>query len=54
MINATVGTTVVATVDPIEQIAPIAKKHGLWLHADAALGGPAFFKTDRNYRVKGS
>ena len=54
MINATVGTTVVATVDPIAEIAPIAKKYGLWLHADAALGGPAFFKTERNYRVKGS
>ena len=54
MINATVGTTVVATVDPIAEIAPIAKKYNLWLHADAALGGPAFFETDRHYRVKGS
>lgn len=43
MVNATVGTTVVSAVDPIDEIAKVCKKYNLWLHADAALGGPCFF-----------
>ena len=43
MVNATVGTTVVAAVDPLDEIAKVCKKYNLWLHADAALGGTCFF-----------
>jgi aromatic-L-amino-acid/L-tryptophan decarboxylase len=36
---ATLGTTASTSVDPIAAIAPIAERHGLWLHVDAAYAG---------------
>ena len=53
MVNATIGTTVVGAIDPVEPIAKICQKYKLWLHADAALGGPAFFNTSVHDKVKG-
>ncbi len=38
---ATSGTTATTALDPIEAIATIAKRHGLWLHVDAAMAGSA-------------
>jgi len=38
---ATVGTTGCTAIDRLTTIGPVAKKHGLWLHADAALAGNA-------------
>jgi len=38
---ATTGTTTSTAVDPIDDIAGIAQKHGLWLHVDAAMAGSA-------------
>ena len=40
-IVATVGTTAMASTDPVEQIADIAALHNIWLHVDAAYGGSA-------------
>ena len=40
-IVATTGTTTTTAVDPIEAIARVAAKHGIWLHVDAAMAGSA-------------
>ncbi len=38
---ATVGTTSITSVDPVPAIAEVARRHGVWLHVDAAYAGSA-------------
>ena len=42
-VGATSGTTVLGAFDPLEDIAAVCRRHGLWFHVDGAWGGPALF-----------
>ncbi len=41
MVTATIGTTSTTSVDPVDAIADVCGRHGVWLHVDAAYAGPA-------------
>lgn len=53
MVSATAGTTVLGAFDPIDKIADICKKYGLWLHVDAAWGGGALVSKKHRGLLKG-
>jgi aromatic-L-amino-acid decarboxylase len=40
-ISATTGTTTTTALDPVRPVADVARRHGLWLHVDAAMAGSA-------------
>lgn len=55
-INATSGTTVLGSFDPLPELAAIARRHNCWLHIDASWGGPIVFSHISTYSdlMKGS
>lgn len=50
---ATIGTTSTAAVDPLEPIAEITAREGVWLHVDAAYGGAAALLDEFRYLWRG-
>ncbi len=52
-VNATAGTTVLGAFDPIDRIADITEKHGIWLHIDGAYSGSVIFSETYRHLVKG-
>jgi glutamate/tyrosine decarboxylase-like PLP-dependent enzyme len=54
MINATAGTTVLGSFDPIAEIAEIARAHGIWLNIDGALGGSVVLSRRHRHLVAGA
>jgi aromatic-L-amino-acid decarboxylase len=50
---ATVGTTSASSVDPVDAIAEVARRHGLWLHVDAAYAGPCAMLPEHAQHFRG-
>lgn len=51
---ATCGTTVLGAFDPVEEIADVCERHGLWFHVDAAWGGGAMMSRTHRALLKGT
>jgi len=50
---ATVGTTSTTSVDPVPEIARVCRRHGLWLHVDAAYAGAAALVPEMRWALEG-
>jgi aromatic-L-amino-acid decarboxylase len=49
----TIGTTSTSSVDPVDAVADICEKYGLWLHVDAAYAGSAAIVPELQHYFKG-
>ena len=52
-IVATIGTTGTMAMDPLKEIAAVAKKHSIWLHVDAAYAGSALILPEFQHLIDG-
>ena len=50
---AAIGTTGTCAVDPLDEIARVCSKHGIWLHVDAAYAGTALLLEEYQDMVSG-
>jgi aromatic-L-amino-acid decarboxylase len=49
----TIGTTSSSSVDPVDAIADVCEKHGVWLHVDTAYAGSAAILPEMQHYFKG-
>ena len=47
------GTTSSGAIDPLDELAAIARENGCWYHVDAAYGGPLAFSTQHRDKLRG-
>jgi aromatic-L-amino-acid decarboxylase len=50
---ATIGTTGSTAIDPLRAIGEICRRHGIWLHVDAALAGTALVLPEMRWMIDG-
>jgi len=50
---ATVGTTSSTAIDPLRPIVEIARRHGMWVHVDAAMAGSAAILPEMRWILDG-
>jgi aromatic-L-amino-acid/L-tryptophan decarboxylase len=50
----TIGTTSTTSIDPVPAVAQLARRYGLWLHVDAAYGGPVAMLPERRAVLAGA
>jgi aromatic-L-amino-acid/L-tryptophan decarboxylase len=50
---ATTGTTSTTALDPVAAIADVARRHGVWLHVDAAMAGSAMILPECRWMWEG-
>ncbi|MFA6588924.1 MAG: aminotransferase class I/II-fold pyridoxal phosphate-dependent enzyme [Bacteroidales bacterium] len=50
---ATCATTMMGTYDPIDAIADVTDKYGIWLHADGAFGGSLILSDKHRHLMQG-
>ncbi len=52
-IVASVGSTSTSAIEPIQEIADVAERYQIWLHIDAAYGGPAAVVPEMRHILNG-
>lgn len=52
-IVAAAGSTAVGAFDPLDELADVAARHGLWLHVDAAHGGAVALSAAQRHKLAG-
>lgn len=52
-VNATAGTTVLGSFDPLDRIADVCQKHKVWMHVDGSWGAPVIFSEKQRHKLKG-
>ncbi len=50
---ATTGTTATTALDPVAAIADVTRRHGIWLHVDAAMAGSAMILPECRWMWEG-